>query len=147
MTVSFIMAVLIPWVLGGLVYSYDTLLSIVSVVSIALTVLVTFVSPIFFYYQCVVEASHFEVNFRLSLKQMYDGDRLSKKETSILPKTNNLDPNFDTATGFASTCAGHTEISSCLIRVDGHTKAEAFNTPGTVKWGAYPTTLMLRQSQ
>ena len=40
-----------------------------------------------YFCETVREACHFETNFRLSLKQMYDGDRLSKQETSVLPKT------------------------------------------------------------
>ena len=67
-TVSFILAVLIPWGLAGLVYQYDTLISMCSIVSIIMAAYITFVGPIFFYYQCVVEASYFENNFRLSVK-------------------------------------------------------------------------------
>ena len=33
------------------------------------------------------EAHNFETNFQLSVKQMYAGDKLSRKETSIIPKT------------------------------------------------------------
>ena len=75
---------------------------------------------------------------------MYDGDKLSKKETSILPKTDHLDFNCDT-TGYASTAAGLTE-RNFLIKLDSLAKADSFNTPGSIKTSNYPTTLLLKQS-
>ena len=114
-TVSFITAIFLPWTLGGLVHSYDILMVLVSLVCIILAILITYISPIFFYSKCIREASYFETNFRLSLKQMYDGDRLSKKETSILPKTYSVESkDFDSGlTSIAET----TEATSMMIKM------------------------------
>ena len=80
-------AFLIPWVLSSLVHYIDTALAMVCFFAVTIGIFVAYVNPFIFFCETVKEASHFETNFRLSLKQMYDGDRLSKKETSILPKT------------------------------------------------------------
>jgi hypothetical protein len=67
-TVSFITSVVFPWTLGGLVQTYETTINTCSLVSIILTVLISYIGPIFFYRKCVTEGSYFETNFRLSLQ-------------------------------------------------------------------------------
>lgn len=85
--VSAIAAVVLPWLCAGLINSYASIMVLIVLITPFLILPVTYMSPIFFYSTCIFEGAYFETNFRLSLKQMYDGDRLSKKETSILPKT------------------------------------------------------------
>ena len=84
--VSFVLAFLLPWTLASLVHHANTILSLACFFAITVGIMVCYANPFVFLCETVAEACHFETNFRLSLKQMYDGDRLSKKETSILPK-------------------------------------------------------------
>ena len=77
---------------------------------------------------------------------MYEGDRLSKKETSLLPKSISIECG-DTSQGFLSTTIGHTEVNSSLIRIPAQTKHEPLNIPGTLRANAYPTTILLKTSQ
>lgn len=87
MPVSFLFAFFTPWLVAALVHELNTMLSMACFFAATTALMVAYVSPFLFYCQTVEEASAFEANFRLSLKQMYAGDRLSKKETSVLPKT------------------------------------------------------------
>ena len=87
MPVSFMLAFLLPWTLASLVHHANTILSLACFFAMTVGILVCYANPFVFLCETVAEACHFETNFRLSLKQMYDGDRLSKKETSIIPKT------------------------------------------------------------
>jgi len=135
--VTLILAVILPWICAGLVNTYSTILSMISLLTLLIVIIITYISPIFFYATCMRQGRDFETNFRLSLKQMYDGDRLSRKETSILPKTYNVDSG-DTAAGYASTVAGFTDLQSF--------QAQPYNMKGTVKCAAYPTTVLLQQS-
>ena len=87
MLVSFFASFIAPWSLASLVHYVDTTLSMVCFFAFTFAILISFANPFVLFLETVHEAVYFETNFRLSLKQMYDGDRLSKKETSILPKT------------------------------------------------------------
>ena len=95
MPVSIVVAFIIPWAVGSLVHYCDTVLSFVCFSSFTVGIFVSYVNPFIFFNETVKEASYFETNFRLSLKQMYDGDRLARKETSILPKTWKNNENVD----------------------------------------------------
>ena len=66
--IAFVVAVVFPWIIGALVHSYNTVISLSSLLSIWLVVLITYISPIFFYCKCAREAAYYEANFRLSLK-------------------------------------------------------------------------------
>ena len=85
--VRFLIAFVTQWLLASLIHYVDTVLSMVCFFAFTISIQVSYANPFVFFTETVREACHFETNFRLSLKQMYDGDRLSKKETSILPKT------------------------------------------------------------
>lgn len=87
MLVSFFAAFIAPWALASLIHYVDTTLSMVCFFGFTFAILVSFANPFVLFIETVHEAVYFETNFRLSIKQMYDGDRLSRKETSILPKT------------------------------------------------------------
>jgi len=87
MLVSFFAAFIAPWALASLIHYVDTTLSMVCFFAFTFAILISFANPFILFLETVHEAVYFETNFRLSLKQMYDGDRLSRKETSILPKT------------------------------------------------------------
>lgn len=77
--VSFIVAFLIPWVLASLVHYVDTIMTIVCFFAVTGSILVSYAASFVIYSEVVHEAIYFETNFRLSLKQMYDGDR--RKDT------------------------------------------------------------------
>ncbi len=95
--VSFLIAFVTPWLLASLIHYVDTVLSMVCFFAFTIGIQVSFANPFVFFAETVREACYFETNFRLSLKQMYEGDRLSKKETSILPKTYKIQDNPSTA--------------------------------------------------
>ena len=112
MPISFMAAFLIPWVLSSLVHYVDTALAMVCFFAFTIGIFVAYVNPFIFFCETVKEASHFETNFRLSLKQMYDGDRLSKKETCIIPKTSNI---LEIGQG---PITGRSEESNAIISTD-----------------------------
>ena len=132
--VSFIVAFLLPWVLASLVHYTDTMLTMVCFFSFTGFIFVSFANSFILYCEQVQEASHFETNFRLSLKQMYEGDRLSKKETSILPKTckfldvRSLNDSSAQDNEYAST----TDFSSMLVKTTLDNPHYA-NIPGSIK--------------
>ena len=87
LTVSLICAFLLPWLVASLIHMFDTVTALVCFCAFTFSILVSYASPLIYFCDTVQESQLSETNFRLSLKQMYDGDRLSRKETSILPKT------------------------------------------------------------
>ena len=146
---SFIVAFVVPWMLASLVHYADTILSMVCFFSVSGGILVSFANSFVLYCETVKESSHFETNFRLSLKQMYDGDRKSKKETSILPSTCKFievkDASYRGSTldgGYAST----TDMTMMLAKSTMDNPLYA-NIPGTIKCNQYPTTRLLKQSK
>ena len=86
LAVSLLVAFLLPWSIASLVHVVDTLDALVCFCAFTVCIAVCYAAPLIYFCDTVQEAQHSETNFRLSLKQMYDGDRLSRKETSILPK-------------------------------------------------------------
>lgn len=85
--VSIILAFIFPWAVALLVHYPDTTLSLACCWAIFVGIPVAYVCPFVYFGFSVREAALYETNFRLSINQMYNGDRLSKKETSILPAT------------------------------------------------------------
>ena len=142
---SLLAAFITPWLVGALVHEYATMLSMACFCACTTSILVAYMSPFLFYCQTVDEASAFEANFRLSLQQMYSGDRLSRKETSVLPKHCRL-MEVDLSQEGAHFSAALTDCTSMLAK--SYLDRPAFaNTPGTIKCRSYPTSLMLRQSK
>ena len=140
--VSFIVAFLIPWVLASLVHYFDTMLTMVCFFAFTGFIFVSYANSFILYCETVQEASHFETNFRLSLKQMYEGDRLSKKETSILPKTCKFLDVRSSINGSNAGCgeyASTTDRSSMLAKTTLDDPIYA-NIPGSIKQNQYPTT-------
>ena len=144
--VSFILAFLMPWSLASLVHHANTMLSLACFFAMTVSIMVCFANPFVFLCETVAEACHFETNFRLSLKQMYDGDRLSKKETSFLPKSSSgADTSmFDeqSLSQMATTIDKSTMLAKALLDDPRHA-----NTPGTIKCNQYPTTRLLKKSK
>jgi len=66
--VSFIVAYVTPWVLASLVHYADTVMTMVCFFSVTGGLLVSYATSFLLYCETVQEASHFETNFRLSLK-------------------------------------------------------------------------------
>ena len=90
--VSLIIAYVTPWAIGAMLHYVDTVLSFVCFSAFTVGILVAYAKPFVFFAETVRESIYFETNFRLSLKQMYDGDRKYRYEIeasrlSILPKT------------------------------------------------------------
>jgi len=142
--VSFIVAFLTPWTLASLVHYVHTLLSLTCFFAFTVGIFVAYVNPLVFFMETVREASHFETNFRLSLKQMYAGDRLSKKETSILPKTSK--PLEMLSEAEPSTYAGSTKATSHHRLSSTAGPDQMGNLPGSIKQIQYPTTQLLKRS-
>ena len=142
--VSFILAFLLPWTVASLVHHANTILSFACFFAMTVSIMVCYANPFVFICETVAEACHFETNFRLSLKQMYDGDRLSKKETSFLPKASGRSDSsfFDQQSQMASTVDKTTMLAKALL--DDPRNA---NTPGAIKCNQYPTTRLLKQSK
>ena len=84
---SISLTAIIPWTISAFVHQYDTVFSTVCLLGSTLSMFVCQISAFWFYSCSLEEASKFESNFKLSVKQMYAGDKLSKKETFIIPKT------------------------------------------------------------
>lgn len=149
MLVSFFAAFIAPWALASLIHYVDTTLSMVCFFAFTFAILVSFANPFVLFLETINEAVYFETNFRLSLKQMYDGDRLSRKETSILPKTikqlesggeQSLYSSQLPATSFnahASTADTRTLLSKLT---------SSSNIAGMIKQRRYPTTQLLNKS-
>lgn len=147
--VSFIVAFVTPWAIASLVHYVDTLLSLVCFFAFTVGIFVSYVNPFVFFMETVRESSYFETNFRLSLKQMYDGDRLSKKETSILPKTVKLLENAgrsSLAPDFSQNAHSTTANSQFLLQGRATDDAILANIPGSIKQSQYPTTQLLKRS-
>lgn len=85
--VSVIVASVMPWAFSSLVHKYDTVMVITCLVGSTVAMFASYINTIWFYCSSISEACFYEANFKLSVKQMYAGDKLSKKETCILPKT------------------------------------------------------------
>ena len=66
--VSFIVAFMIPWVLASLVHYPDTALAMICFFSVSGGIMVSYANSFVFYCETVKESSHYETNFRLSLK-------------------------------------------------------------------------------
>ena len=87
-SVSVLIAAMVPWTVSSVVHSYDTVFSIICLLGSTLTMYTHNINSYWLYSSTMDEACKFESNFQLSVKQMYAGDKLSKKETSRIPKTN-----------------------------------------------------------
>lgn len=74
---SLVIAFFTPWALAMFVQQFQTVLSLACVFAVIFGAPLTLASPFKLFIEVVREASLFETNFRLSLKQLYDGDRLT----------------------------------------------------------------------
>ena len=84
--VSVSLTTMLPWIIGALIHQYDTVFSSVCLIGSTLSMFVCHINAFWFYSCSLEEACKYESNFKLSVKQMYAGDKLSKKETFIIPK-------------------------------------------------------------
>lgn len=148
--VSFLVAFVTPWMLASLVHYVDTMLSMTCFFAFTVAIQVAFANPFVFFTETVKESCYFETNFRLSVKQMYDGDRQSKKETSILPKTYKIletsgkedgdtmyshPMNLDSARNGGSTLDRSQMLAKTILD-----DPNQVNIPGSIKMVRYPTT-------
>jgi len=148
--VSFLVAFVTPWMLASLVHYVDTMLSMTCFFAFTIAIQVAFANPFVFFTETVKEACYFETNFRLSVKQMYDGDRKSIKETSVLPKTYKIlettakgegeslyshPMNHDSAFNGASTMDRSQMLAKTILD-----DPQYVNIPGSIKLRRYPTT-------
>lgn len=143
--VSIILAFIFPWALALLVHYPDMALSLACFFAVIVGIPVAYVSPFVYFGLSVREAALYETNFRLSINQMYNGDRLSKKETSILPATFKIQ---DVETSMRETlgnASASTDLTSMLSKREIDRPANA-NIPGSVRCRKYPTTRLLQQS-
>lgn len=84
---SVIISSVLPWAFSSLMHRYDTVMTTTCLLGSTLAMFASYINTIWFYCSSISEACFYESNFKLSVKQMYAGDKLSKKETCILPKT------------------------------------------------------------
>ena len=153
--VSVIVSSVLPWAFSSLVHRYDTVMTMICLIGSTLAMFASYVNTIWFYCSSVSEASSYESNFQLSVKQMYAGDKLSKKETCILPKTHkdggscqNSDSRFTQSDGrhtaFSTDNSGKTSL---VLRFPASQVPTSINIPGAIKCKQYPTTQFLRASE
>ena len=74
---SLVVAFFSPWALAMIVHQYQVVLSLTCAFAALIGIPLTFSNSFVLFMKTVKEAGLYETNFRLSLKQMYDGDRLS----------------------------------------------------------------------
>ena len=84
---SLLVSTLLPWSVSIVAPRYDSVVILACFLGSTFAMVISFVNSIWFYCCTIQEAQQYESNFQLSVKQMYAGDKLSRKETSIIPKT------------------------------------------------------------
>lgn len=148
--VSMIFAFLLPWLVGALIHETLTVLSMACFSTFLVGMYVSYASSFIFFCETVTEAVRFETNFRLSLKQMYDGDRRSKKETSFIPKTvaklampsPRAIKMFELESDNASTLDRNSMLAKGALD-----QASFVNIQGSTRLSQYPTTRLLMKSK
>jgi len=117
-----------------------------------LAIFSSYINTIWFYCSSVSEACFYESNFKLSVKQMYAGDKLSKKETCILPKTHkdsgssSLSDSRWTQSDSRNTAPSSVSGKNLYMRFPMKDQPKSTNIAGAIKCKQYPTTQFLRQS-
>ena len=117
--VSVLCSTVLPWAFGSFVHRYDTVMSMACLLGSTAAMFTSYINTIWFYCSEVTEACFYESNFKLSVKQMYAGDKLSKKETCILPKTHKDIGGSCTDSRYGHSDSRHTaftENSSLVVR-------------------------------
>ena len=84
---SLLVSTMLPWSVSIVAPRYDSVVILACFLGSTFAMVISFVNSIWFYCCTIQEAQQYESNFQLSVKQMYAGDKLSRKETSIIPKT------------------------------------------------------------
>ena len=139
--VSVIVSSVLPWAFSSLVHRYDTVMTMTCLVGSTLAMFASYINTIWFYCSSVNEAQSYESNFQLSVKQMYAGDKLSRKETCILPKTHK-DPEscHNSDSRFTQSDGRHTAFStdnsaktSLVLRFPASAAKNTSNIPGAIK--------------
>merc|ERR1712083_100610 len=134
-------------------HRYDTVMTTTCLLGSTLAMFASYINTIWFYCSSITEACFYESNFKLSVKQMYAGDKLSKKETCFLPKTHKefggsclsdsrFAPSDDRFTAPSSVSG-----KNLLMKFPMKDQPQATNIPGAIKCKQYPTTQFLRQSE
>ena len=83
---SLVVSFFSPWALAMIVHQYHVVLSLTCAFAALVAIPLTLSNSFVLFMKTIKEAGLFETNFRLSLKQMYDGDRLSTQPPSQFKK-------------------------------------------------------------
>jgi hypothetical protein len=135
-----------PWAFSSLIHRYDTVMTMTCLLGSTLAMFSSYINTIWFYCSSISEACFYEANFKLSVKQMYAGDKLSKKETCILPKTHKdfsscgmSDSRFTHSDG-RNTAPSSMSGKNLFMKFPMKDQPQATNIPGAIKCKQYPTT-------
>ena len=74
---SLVVAFFTPWAIAMIVHQYQVILSLACIFAALFAIPLTLTNSAILYLKTLLDAGLYETNFRLSLKQMYDGDRLA----------------------------------------------------------------------
>lgn len=75
-----------PWIFGAIFHDCLFLFQALSLVGLTLTIVVCYLLPLYLWCTQAEKAVEIKLNFKESLQQIYEGDKMSKKESYVLKK-------------------------------------------------------------
>lgn len=92
-TGTYITLFVMPWVFGAIFHDSLFLFQAFSLVGLTLTVVVCYLLPLYLWSAQASKAVDIKLNFKESLQQIYEGDKMSKKESYVHPR--NVEYSFE----------------------------------------------------
>lgn len=107
---------------------------------ISLSLFVCYLVPLYLWSEQIKVANEIQTNFRDSVRQIYEGDTLSVKESFEMPKH----IEYVYCADVSNERVGYKNIAP-LMHSDSF-KAISQNTKGSIKCNQYPSVIMLKKS-
>ena len=118
------MAFFTPWAIAMIVHQYQVILSLACIFAALFAIPLTLTNSAILYLQTLLDAGLYETNFRLSLKQMYDGDRLAICPITIPSPTPRHKDFIDNETTQASSCGWQELPTTRLLQKSRQTHSD-----------------------
>lgn len=82
----YVLVYIVPWVICAFIHNSDFIFQCFSLIGISLTLLVCYILPFCLWMNQTAFANEIKINFKDSVRMIFEGDKRSLKETHILPK-------------------------------------------------------------
>jgi hypothetical protein len=81
----YLIVFLMPWFISAFIHKTNFFFQIASLMGISISLFVCYLVPLYLWSEQVKVANEIQTNFRDSVRQIYEGDKLSVKESFEIP--------------------------------------------------------------